>query len=106
MEALARYIIATVLAFVGGVVGYWLLPTEPFGTFLNVMFVSGLFGFVAGLTRITGFLGNVLNFFLLTPVVYFVDGWAVAVWAYGNLGYAVFNVVGQIAFHSAQVTRL
>jgi len=106
MEALVRYIIATTLAFVGGVVGYWLLPTEPFGVIGNALFVSGLFGFIAGLTRITGFLGNVLNFFLLTPVVYFVDGWAVAAWAYGNLGYAVFNVVGQIAFNSAQVTRL
>jgi len=106
MEALARYMLATVLAFVGGAVGYWLLPDEPFGALGNALLVGGLFGFVAGLMRLTGFLGNVINVFLLTPLVYFIEpGWAVIPWVWGNMGYAVFNVIGQIAFHSAYVTR-
>jgi len=108
MEALARYMLATVLAFVGGAVGYWLLPAEPFGALGNALIVGGLFGFITGLVRITGFLGNILNLFLLTPLVYFIEpGWAVVVWAYGNAGYAVFNVVGQIAsLSSVAVERL
>ena len=105
MEALVRYIIATTLAFIGGAVGYWFMPTEPFGVLGNALIVGGLFGFVAGLVRLTGFLGNVINVFLLTPLVYFIDGWAVVPWVWGNMGYAVFNVIGQLTFYSA-VTRL
>jgi hypothetical protein len=98
MDAVVRYIVATVLAVVGGYVGYHFVPIEPFGTAGNVLFVATLFGLFAGLVKLTGFFGNVVNAFLLTfPIYFLVPGEFTVVWAYGNVGYAIGNVLGQLA---------
>jgi len=106
MDWVVRYVVATALALVGGYLGYSFLPYGAFGVVANAAFVAGLFGFLAGLGRVTGFLGNVVNLFLLSPFVYFFDalagfGWLSVAWFGGNAGYAVFNVLGQISRLSA-----
>jgi hypothetical protein len=101
MDVIVRYILATLLATTGGYIGYYFIPLEPFGVAGNVLFVSALFGLIAGLLGFTGFLGNVINVFLLTFPVYWLSGGFVVVWVYGNAGYAVGNVLGQLARLSA-----
>ena len=102
MDAVVRYILATVLAVVGGWVGYHFVPIEPFGIIGNELFVAALIGLFMGLGRVTGFFGNVVNAFLLSMPLYFVlpGGWFV-VWVGGNVGYALGNVFGQLARLSA-----
>jgi len=97
MDTVVRYILATVLAVIGGWVGYHLVPVEPFGVIGNAMFVAALFGLFAGLGRVTGFFGNVINALLFAFPIYFLapGGWVV-VWVGGNVGYAVGNVFGQL----------
>jgi len=97
MDAVVRYILATVLAVIGGWIGYNFVPIEPFGVAGNVLFIAAVFGLFAGLGRVTGFFGNVVNAFVFTFVVYFVSGGFVLPWFWGNLGYAVGNVFGQLA---------
>jgi len=103
MDAVVRYILATVLAVIGGYVGYSFVPVEPFGVLANSGFVAALFGLFMGLGRVTGFFGNVVNGFLLSMPLYFVlpNGWIV-IWVGGNVGYAVGNVFGQLARLSAR----
>ena len=103
MDAVVRYILATVLAVIGGWIGYNFVPIEPFGVAGNVLFIAAVFGLFAGLGRVTGFFGNVVNAFVFTFVVYFVPGWFVLPWFWGNLGYAVGNVFGQLARLSIKV---
>jgi mannose/fructose/N-acetylgalactosamine-specific phosphotransferase system component IID len=102
MDAVVRYVLATLLAVVGGGVGYSFVPLEPFGVVGNVLFVGALFGLFAGLFGFTGFFGNVVNGFLLSFPLWFLlpGGWFV-VWTAGNVGYAVGNVFGQLARLSA-----
>jgi len=103
MDVVVRYILATALAVIGGWVGYHFVPVEPFGTVGNVLFIAAVFGLFAGLLDFTGFFGNVVNAFVFTFVVYFVPGWFVLPWFWGNLGYAVGNVFGQLARLSIKV---
>ena len=102
MNGVVRYVVATLLAVVGGYIGYH-MPVEPFGVAGNVLFVAALFGLFSGLLDVTGFFGNVVNAFVFTFVVYFVPGWFVLPWFWGNLGYAVGNVFGQLARLSIKV---
>jgi hypothetical protein len=97
MDAVVRYILATALAVIGGWVGYYFVPVEPFGVLVNSGLVAALFGLFMGLGRVTGFFGNVVNAFLLSMPLYFVlpGGWIV-IWVGGNVGYAVGNVFGQL----------
>jgi mannose/fructose/N-acetylgalactosamine-specific phosphotransferase system component IID len=97
MNEIVRYIVATVLAVGGGYIGYHFVPIEPFGVTGNVLFMAALFGLFAGLFEFTGFFGNVINAFLFTFLVYFLaPGGFVLEWFWGNLGYAVGNVFGQL----------
>jgi len=105
MNGVIRYVIATLLATVGGYVGYHFVPIEPFGTAGNVLFVAAIFGLFAGLLELTGFFGNVVNAFLITfPVYFLAPGGFTVVWAYGNIGYAIGNVLGQLARLSVRGT--
>ena len=97
MDAVVRYVVATLLAVVGGWIGYHFVPVEPFGVLANSGFVAALFGLFAGLGRMTGFFGNVVNALLLVfPIYFLVPGGWVVVWVGGNVGYAVGNVFGQL----------
>jgi len=97
MNGIVRYIVATLLAIIGGYIGYHFVPTEPFGVDGNVLFVSALFGLFVGLLEFTGFFGNVVNAFLITmPIYLFSNGGFVVMWFWGNLGYAIGNVFGQL----------
>ena len=102
MDAVVRYVFATLLAVVGGYVGYSFVPVEPFGVLVNSGFVAALFGLFMGLLGFTGFFGNVVNALIISMPLYFVlpGGWVV-VWVGGNVGYALGNVFGQLARLSA-----
>jgi hypothetical protein len=103
MDAVVRYVLATVLAVAGGWVGYYVVPYEPFGAVGNVLFVGALFGLFAGLLGITGFFGNVVNAFMLSlPLWFLLPGEWFVIWCAGNAGYAVGNVLGQLARLSAE----
>jgi hypothetical protein len=95
---IVRYILATLLAVAGGYVGYYFVPLEPFGAVGNTLFVSALFGMLFGMLRLTGFFGNVVNVLILSPPLYFTSpGEWFVIWVCGNTGYAVGNVMGQLA---------
>jgi hypothetical protein len=99
VHAVARYIIATVLAVIGGYIGYH-LPHAPLGIAGNELFVAGLFGLATGLAGVTGFLGNAVNALLLTAPLLFLPGHHVVIahwWFWGNLGYTAGNVLGQLS---------
>jgi hypothetical protein len=103
MEVIFRYVLATLVAVVGGWIGYYLVPYEPFGVVGNVLFISALFGLFAGLLRVTGFFGNVVNAFLLSfPLWFVLPGEWFVVWVGGNAGYSIGNVFGQLARLSAE----
>ena len=103
MDALIRYIVATLLAVAGGWVGYYLVPYEPFGAVGNTMFFGALFGLFIGFARITGFLWNIINAFLLSfPLWYILPGEWFVIWVGGNVGYAIGNIVGQFAVLSVE----
>jgi hypothetical protein len=103
MDAVVRYVLATLLAVAGGWVGYYVVPYEPFGAVGNVLFVGALFGLFAGLLGITGFFGNVVNAFMLSlPLWFLLPGEWFVIWCAGNTGYAVGNVFGQLAKLSAE----
>ena len=103
MDALVRYIVATLLAVAGGWVGYYLVPYEPFGVVGNTLFFGALFGLFMGFVRFTGFLGNVINAFVLSfPLWYILPGEWFVIWVGGNVGYALGNVLGQFAVLSVE----
>jgi mannose/fructose/N-acetylgalactosamine-specific phosphotransferase system component IID len=103
MDAVVRYVIATLLAVAAGWVGYHLVPYEPFGVVGNTLFVGTVFGLFAGFVRITGFLGNVINAFILSfPLWYILPGEWYVVWTGGNVGFAIGNVLGQFAVLSVE----
>jgi hypothetical protein len=103
MDAVVRYVLATLIAVIGGWVGYYLVPYEPFGVVGNVLFMGALFGLFAGLLDIAGFFGNVVNAFLISMPLWFVlPGEWFVIWVGGNVGYAVGNVLGQLARLSAE----
>jgi hypothetical protein len=103
MDAVVRYIIATMLAVIGGWVGYSFVHIEPFGVIGNTLFVGALFGLFAGLLNVTGFFGNVVNGFLLSfPLWFVLPGEWFVVWIIGNIGYALGNVFGQLTALSAR----
>jgi len=104
MDSVIRYVLATLIAVVGGWIGYYFVPVEPFGVIGNELFVAALFGLFAGLFRFTGFFGNVVNAFLLSFPLWFVlhGSWYV-VWVGGNVGYAVGNLFGQLAALSSEL---
>jgi len=102
MDAVVRYVIATVLAVVGGWIGYSFVPVVPFGVIGNELFMAALFGLFMGLGRVTGFFGNVVNAFLMSfPLWFMLPGSWYVVWVGGNVGYALGNVFGQLARLSA-----
>ena len=103
MDAVVRYVVATLLAVVGGWIGYYMFPHEPFGVMGNGMFVGALLGVFIGLVGLTGFFGNVVNAFLLSFPLWFVlpSQWFV-IWITGNVGYAIGNMFGQLARLSAK----
>jgi hypothetical protein len=102
MGGFVRYLVATLMAVLGGYVGYHFVPIEPFGVAGNVLFMSALFGLLMGLFDVTGFFGNIVNTFLITfPVYFLTSGELTVLWAYGNIGYAIGNVLGQLARLSA-----
>jgi mannose/fructose/N-acetylgalactosamine-specific phosphotransferase system component IID len=104
MDAVVRYVLATLIAVVGGWVGYHLVPHEPFGAVGNTVFFGALFGLFMGLVRVTGFFGNVVNAFLLSLPLWFVlPGEWFVVWVGGNVGYAFGNVLGQLALLSSRI---
>jgi mannose/fructose/N-acetylgalactosamine-specific phosphotransferase system component IID len=107
MDAVVRYVVATLMAVVGGWVGYHFVSVEPFGVVGNTVFVGALFGLFMGLGRVTGFFGNVVNAFLLSfPLWYVLPGGWFIIWTGGNVGYAVGNVFGQlVALSSALRVR-
>ena len=103
MDAVVRYVVATLLAVVGGWIGYHIVPYETFGIIGNVLFVGALFGLLMGFARITGFLGNIINAFLLSfPLWFVLNGSWFIIWTGGNVGYAIGNVLGQFARLSAE----
>jgi mannose/fructose/N-acetylgalactosamine-specific phosphotransferase system component IID len=103
MEAVLRYVVATLLAVGGGGIGYYLIPYEPFGAVGNTVFVGALFGLFMGFVRITGFLGNIINAFVLSfPLWFVLPGEWYVVWMGGNAGYAIGNIVGQFAVLSVE----
>ena len=102
MDAVVRYVLATILAVIGGGIGYYLVPYEPFGAVGNTLIFGALFGLFAGLFRFTGFFGNVVNAFLISLPLWFVlPGEWFVIWVGGNAGYALGNVMGQLAVLSA-----
>jgi len=102
MDVIVRYMLATLLALVGGLVGFYLIPYEPFGAVGNVLFMGALFGFIAGFLGFTGFFGNVVNAFLVSFILWFVlPGQWFVIWTGGNAGYMVGNVLGQLGRLSA-----
>jgi len=102
MDVIVRYILATLLALIGGWIGYSFVPIEPFGAVGNVLFMGALFGVVAGVVGFTGFFGNVVNAFLVSFVLWFVlPGQWFVIWTGGNAGYMVGNVLGQLGRLSA-----
>jgi len=104
MDAVVRYVIATVLAVVGGWIGYSFVPVVPFGVIGNELFVAALFGLFMGLGRVTGFFGNVVNAFLLSfPLWFMLPGGWIVIWVGGNVGYAVGNVFGQLVALSSEL---
>jgi hypothetical protein len=104
MDVVIRYIVATLLAVVAGWIGYYAVPYEPFGAVGNVLFIGALFGLFAGLLRITGFFGNVVNAFLLSFLLWFLlPGEWFVIWVGGNVGYAIGNVFGQLAALSSSL---
>jgi len=103
MDALIRYIVATLLAVAGGWVGYYLVPYEPFGAVGNTVFFGALFGLFMGFARIIGFLGNVINAFLLSfPLWFVLPGEWFVIWVGGNVGCAIGNVLGQLTTLSVE----
>jgi mannose/fructose/N-acetylgalactosamine-specific phosphotransferase system component IID len=97
MEVVLRYVLATLLAVVGGWIGYYLVPYETFGVVGNALFVGALFGLFMGLGRVTGFFGNVVNALLLSfPMWFVLPGEWFIIWVGGNAGYALGNLLGQI----------
>ena len=104
MDSVIRYVLATLIAVVGGWIGYSFVPVVPFGVIGNELFMAALFGLFAGLFRFTGFFGNVVNAFLLSFPLWFVlpGSWYV-VWVGGNVGYAVGNLFGQLAALSSEL---
>jgi len=98
MDAIIRYMVATLLAVVGGYIGYHFVPVVPFGVVGNVLFLGALFGLVVGLFGFTGFFGNLVNALILSMPLYFVlPGEWFVIWTGGNAGYALGNVFGQLA---------
>ena len=103
MDALIRYIVATLLAVAGGWVGYYLVPYEPFGVVGNTLFIGALFGLLMGFARVTGFLGNIINAFVLSfPLWFVLPGEWFIIWTGGNVGYAIGNVLGQFTVLSVE----
>ena len=97
MDAVVRYVVATLLAVVGGWVGYYLVPFEPFGAVGNTLFIGALFGMFMGFARVTGFLGNMINAIILSfPLWFVLPGEWFVIWVGGNVGYAIGNIVGQL----------
>ena len=97
MDVVVRYVVATLVAVIGGWVGYYLIPYEPFGAVGNTLFVGALFGLFMGFGRVTGFLGNVINAFILSfPLWYILPGEWFIIWTGSNVGYALGNVMGQL----------
>jgi len=104
MDSIIRYILATVIAVVGGWIGYSFVPVVPFGVLVNSGFVAALFGLFMGLGRVTGFFGNVVNAFLLSfPLWFMLPGGWIVIWVGGNVGYAVGNVFGQLVALSSEL---
>jgi mannose/fructose/N-acetylgalactosamine-specific phosphotransferase system component IID len=97
MDAVLRYVVATLVAVAAGWIGYYFVPIEPFGIVGNTLFIGALFGLFMGFVRITGFLGNIINAFLLSfPLWYILPGEWYVIWTCGNVGYALGNVLGQL----------
>ena len=99
MHAVFRYIIATLLAVLGGFIGFHHPLKHVLGLAGSEVLIAGLFGLIAGLARVTGYFGNLVNaFFFTAPLIALPGEYAVlaAMWFWGNLGYAVGNVMGQI----------
>jgi len=97
MDAVVRYVVATLVAVVAGWIGYHFVPIKPFGVIGNTLFIGALFGLFMGLGRVVGFLGNVVNAFLLSfPLWYILPGEWFIIWTSGNVGFAVGNVFGQL----------
>jgi hypothetical protein len=102
MNALIRYIVATLIAVVAGWVGYH-LTYEPFGAVGNTLFIGAVFGVLMGFIRFTGFLGNIINAFILSfPLWYILPGEWFVIWVGGNVGYTVGNVLGQFTALSVE----
>jgi uncharacterized membrane protein (UPF0136 family) len=100
VHAALRYVIATLLAVLGGFIGFHLPLKHEVSLAGSELLVAGLLGFIAGAARTTGFLGNVINAFFVSPILLLLPGvYAVIAgwWFWGNLGYAAGNVLGQIA---------
>ena len=103
MDAVVRYILATILAVVAGWIGYYLVPYVPFGAVGNTIFIGALFGLFMGLGRVTGFFGNIVNVFILSfPLWFLLPGEWFVIWVGGNVGYALGNVLGQLTKLSAE----
>jgi hypothetical protein len=106
VHAALRYVIATLLAALGGFTGFHIVPLKHLlGLAGSELLVAGLIGFIAGAARITGFLGNVINALFITPVLLLLPGeYAVIAvwWFWGNLGYVAGNVLGQIAMLASE----
>ena len=103
MDVVVRYVLATLLALVGGWIGYYLVPVEPFGAVGNVLFMGALFGLVAGFLGLTGFFGNVVNAFLISfPLWFVLPGEWFVIWTVGNAGHSIGNVLGQLGRLSAE----
>jgi hypothetical protein len=103
MNPVISYIVATLLAVVGGWVGYYLVPFEPFGVVGNTLFVGAVFGVLMGFVRAAGFLGNVINAFIVSfPLWYILPGNWFIIWTGGNAGCAFGNVLGQLVALSVE----
>ena len=106
MHAAFRYVIATLLAVLGGFIGFHDPLKHVLGLAGSMVLIAGLFGLIAGLARVTGYFGNLVNaFFFTAPLIVLPGEYAVfaTMWFWGNLGYAVGNVMGQIARLSIKV---
>jgi hypothetical protein len=106
VHAALRYVIATLLAALGGFIGFHAVPLKHAISLAgSEMLVAGLLGFIAGAARITGFLGNVINTFFVSPILLLLPGgYAViaGLWFWGNLGYTAGNVLGQFTRLAAE----